>query len=73
MLLLDTTHIWSNPFAGMVRIVRGRYASEGLVEVYCNGQWGTICDDNIDDDEADTICIQLGYSRSFGWDNLNNM
>lgn len=54
----------------MVRLTGGQYVSEGLVQVYCNGQWGTMCDDGIDDDEADTICIQLGYNKAFNWDNL---
>ena len=70
---IDTHDIWSNPYDGMVRLVRGRYSSEGLVEVYCNGRWGTVCDDDVDDDEADTVCVQLGYTKSFQWDNLNNM
>ena len=47
--------------------------SEGRVEYCYNNQWGTVCDDGIDDDETDTICVQLGYSRAFAWDNLNNM
>ena len=54
----------------MVRLSKGDYISEGLVEVYCNGEWGTICDDGIDDDEADTICVQLGYTKASSWDNL---
>ena len=40
------------------------YPSSGTVEVYLNKQWGTICDDDdeINDDEATTICRQLGYT-----------
>ncbi|XP_019855396.1 PREDICTED: neurotrypsin-like isoform X3 [Amphimedon queenslandica] len=66
----STTDIWGDPYDGMVRLVEGSYSSEGLVEVYCNKEWGTVCDDGIDDDEADTVCVQLGYTKSFKWDKL---
>ena len=55
----------------MVRLTRGGYTSEGLVEVYCNGQWGTICDDGFNDDDANAICKQLGYSRAHQYDHLS--
>uniref|UniRef100_A0A1X7U078 SRCR domain-containing protein n=1 Tax=Amphimedon queenslandica TaxID=400682 RepID=A0A1X7U078_AMPQE len=57
-----TTRIWnSNPYAGMVRLQDGDYSNEGRVEVYCNGQWGMICSDGFDSNNANTICKQLGY------------
>uniref|UniRef100_A0A1X7SLH1 SRCR domain-containing protein n=1 Tax=Amphimedon queenslandica TaxID=400682 RepID=A0A1X7SLH1_AMPQE len=57
-----TTRIWnSNPYAGMVRLQDGDYSNEGHVEVYCNGQWGMICSDGFDSNNANTICKQLGY------------
>ena len=59
----DTTRIWdSNPFPGMIRLQGGTYSNEGRVEVYCNGVWGTVCDDEFGYYEAITICKQLGYS-----------
>ena len=34
----------------------------GIVQIYINGQWGNICDDNYYNQyEADVICHQLGY------------
>ena len=65
-----TSHLWSNPYNGMVRLTGGNFISEGLVEVYCNGQWGTVCDDGFSSDDANTVCKQLGYSRAVNKEHL---
>ncbi|PIK38168.1 putative deleted in malignant brain tumors 1 protein-like, partial [Apostichopus japonicus] len=44
-----------------VRLVGGVRDQEGRIEIYLNGQWGTICDDYWGKEDADVACRQLGY------------
>ena len=62
--IVDSTRIWDNPYSGQVRLTGGNTVNEGLVEVYCNGQWGTVCGFYYRSYDADTICRQLGYYNS---------
>ena len=69
---IDTTRIWSSsPFPGMVRLQGGAYTNQGRVEVYCNGQWGTICNSGFSSTDASTICKQLGYDTYFNYNHLS--
>ncbi|XP_075227026.1 lysyl oxidase-like 2 isoform X1 [Lycorma delicatula] len=49
---------------GSLQLVDGKKHNEGNVEIFHLGRWGSICDDEFDEREADVVCRQLGFPRA---------
>ena len=70
-IFIDSTQIWNNPYTGQSRLTGGEYSNQGLLEIYCNGQWGTVCDDTFSGLDAFVACEQLGYNDYNDYDHLS--
>ena len=44
-----------------IRLTGGSAPNRGILEIYVNGQWGTVCDDSFGEQETYVACKQLGY------------
>ncbi|XP_019848873.1 PREDICTED: neurotrypsin-like [Amphimedon queenslandica] len=63
------TRMWDRtPYTGMVRLVNSSYISQGIVEVYCHGKWGVVCNKTNSESFALTVCKQLGYNLVSSYD-----
>ena len=61
---------------GDLRLVRRTVSdprfSSGRLEIFINGEWGTICDDYFDLTDANVACKQLGYSGAIRYSRSGN-
>ena len=50
---------------GSVYLTGGSSESEGTVQLCYNNEFGTVCDDLWDDNDAAVVCQQLGYPGEY--------
>ena len=55
----------------IIRLADGTKTGLGRLEIYLGGQWGTVCNDYFDMDDAMVVCRQLKYKSAVavypGW------
>ena len=55
---------------GVLQLVGGLETSNtisGRLEVFINGEWGTVCDDGWGHSDANVACRELGYSYALSY------
>ncbi|XP_078329359.1 thrombospondin-2-like isoform X3 [Crassostrea virginica] len=50
--------------SGNIFLANSNVHNKGIVYVYRNGYWGTVCDDNFDMEDAHVVCKSLGFIRA---------
>ena len=60
-LITDLNVTYSNCTDYEVQLVDGPSLNEGRVLMCINGVWGSLCNSDIDYNDAGVICLELGY------------
>ena len=55
---------------GALRLSPG--TSSGRLEIYYNGEWGTVCDDLFGQNDADVAC-QLGFASASNYGSVGSL
>ena len=61
-LVLILFRLTASSASGEARLVGGTASHNGRVEIFYNDAWGTVCDDLFDNNDAEVVCRQLGFT-----------